>query len=115
MKLNLDYVEGKWFKYKGDAEVKIKMLSFSKAFGINLRRNPDKIDGVIDETTLEELYFVYDECLEDWKGFETPDGKELKCNPKNKKLYFEASREFSEFVIEKQQELRDSFETSLKN
>jgi len=103
MKLNLKYIEGEWFDFE-DAKVKIKMFPNSKAMLINQ-----------EKMTPEQLIFIFDECVVDWKGFVDENDKEIKCNAKNKALMLDVYIPLVNFVIEKQVELREKFETSLKN
>jgi len=103
MKLNLKYVEGKWFDFK-EAKVKIKMFPNSKVLSLNM-----------EELSFEDLSIILNECVVDWKGFVDEDGKEIKCNNKNKKLMVDVYMDLVNFVIEKQNEMREQFDKSLKN
>lgn len=104
MKLNLKYAEGEWFNFKDDAKVKIRMFPTSKWYLLN-----------VDNFTGEDLELIFIECVLDWDGFVDMEDNKIECTKENKKLMLDSFTPLVNFVIEKQNEIREKFEESIKN
>lgn len=103
MKLNLKYAEGVWYDFDDEVKVKVRMFPNSKALSLNT-----------DKFTDDDLEIIFKNCCIDWQGIEDQDGNVLECNEQNKEIIIDMFMEFVNFVMEKQQEIRDDFENSKK-
>ena len=75
-------------------EVEVLLKSSSKLF-ITIREN-STIDGKINEYELAKQFAEH--FVIDWRGI-TNDGVDFPCTPENKKLLFDCSLKFYQFII----------------
>lgn len=101
MKINKRDVDGKWYKFEGKVEFKIRPFK--------LTAMPD-IDGVMNSAV-----FRFDYILTDWKGFENESGGEFKCNEENKLFFLDYYSDVADFVIKKSEEQSKHIKEEIKN
>jgi hypothetical protein len=103
MKINVKAVDKKWFELEGTG------ASFL------IRPFPLSLTKWDENKVIELLYEQFDYCLMDWKGVTDEEDKELKCNPKNKKIVFDFSEKVREFVYSTSKALSEEIVEEVKN
>ena len=100
MKINKKNVEGRWFKFDGKVEFKIR---------------PFRLSTITSLDTMENINVQFTSTVVDWKGIEDEDGKPFKCNEENKKFIYDYYEDIVTFVIEKLKELKQRVDKEIKN
>lgn len=84
--------KNKWIKFPGDDDIKFLIRPFSVLF---LKTLPSDLDTI----TPEMMWEIFNGAVLDWKGFNDPEGNDLICNERNKRMVAEEFNDILTFVF----------------
>ena len=96
-----------WIEFPEDKEIQFKIKPFTVLY---LSKIPNQ-----DAITPELAWEIFDNSLLDWKGIQTEDGKDLKCDSISKRLLAEQDLEILLFVVDRAMIYNKKDEKQLKN
>ena len=111
-KLNLSIVDGKWYDFEGDQDIKFMIGPFPYTNSL-FDLTSDTVD--IKSNKLSQMRLLFMECLVDWKGFSDENDQPLECNNRNKSIVFDNMTDIVLSVVDKATSSNNDLSIELKN